>query len=146
MTNDQSSLLTEPLAPCFARSHEVPKSCTVHLTRCLCDARSCCALPDAVWPAAAERAAQQRSCCNSRQATHRQAMQLKAATQGKLRVHLTRCLRTLRARLLRSHSVAARGAREGPWSGQAARAAANCKAANLSNLWWPRAARAKGSG
>ena len=33
-------------------------------------------------------------------------------------VHLTRCLRTLRARLLRSHSVAARGAREGPWSGQ----------------------------
>ena len=33
-------------------------------------------------------------------------------------LHLTRCLRTLRARLQSSHSVAARGAREGPWSGQ----------------------------
>ena len=32
--------------------------------------------------------------------------------------HLTRCLRTLRARLQSSHSVTARGVREGPWSGQ----------------------------
>ena len=35
---------------------------------------------------------------------------------GQASIHLTRCLRTLRARLLRSHTVAARGAREGPWS------------------------------
>ena len=40
------------------------------------------------------------------------------AGQCCLTFHLTRCLRTLRARLQSSHSVAARGAREGPWSGQ----------------------------
>ena len=52
-------------------------------------------------------------------------------------VHLTRCLRTLRARLqssakprgckaARGHSVAARGAREGPWSGQVHVDSENC--------------------
>ena len=49
-------------------------------------------------------------------------------------LHLTRGLRTLRARLLR-HSVAARGAREGPWSGQrGCRFAAVGQTASMTNL------------